>query len=50
MVRLLPLLEGDKTRECLVSVSLSPESRAQELGLEDWVAFSWAVHRCLEGK
>ncbi len=47
---LRPLLEGDEIRECLVSVGLSPESRAQELGLEEWVALSWAVHRCLEAK
>ncbi len=47
---LRPLLEGGEIRECLVSVGLSPESRAQELGLEEWVALSWAVHRCLEAK
>jgi 16S rRNA (adenine1518-N6/adenine1519-N6)-dimethyltransferase len=47
---LRPLLEGDEIRECLVSVGLSPESRAQELGLEHWVALSWAVHECLQAK
>ena len=47
---LRPLLEGDEIRECLVSSGLSPDARAQELSLEDWVTLSWAVHRCLQAK
>ena len=44
---LRPLLEGDQIRECLVSCGLSPEARAQELRVEDWVALCWAVDSVL---
>lgn len=47
---LRPLLEGEEIQECLVSCGLSPDARAQNLSLEDFVALSWAVHDKLNTK
>jgi 16S rRNA (adenine1518-N6/adenine1519-N6)-dimethyltransferase len=47
---LRPLLEGEEIQDCLVSCGLSPDARAQNLSLEDFVALSWAVHEKLNTK
>jgi 16S rRNA (adenine1518-N6/adenine1519-N6)-dimethyltransferase len=47
---LRPLLEGPEIQECLVSCGLPADARAQELSLDDFVALSWAVHRCASAR